>query len=85
MKEEQYLIYAYEILSLKGEVELPFLPVDEYTEFLETKGYELDNDPIETNGWQVDFWIQYTHPELKTIHIEGSLFHGGNKWYYENS
>ena len=81
--KEKYLEYAYEILSIKNKATLPFLPIDEYTEFFEKRGYSIDEDSLEVNGHQHDFWINYTHPELKTITVSGSLFYGDNKMYYE--
>lgn len=47
---------------------------NEVCSYLIVLGYEQGE--IETNGWEYDFWIYYTHP-VKTI----KLVHEGT-WYY---
>lgn len=35
-----------------------------------------DFDPIDTNGWQVDFWTYWISPTNKKVCISGSLYQG---------
>lgn len=35
-------------------------------ELLQELGYQEDEDcPMDTNGWQCDFWMYYNHPDKK--------------------
>ncbi|MGL4792466.1 MAG: hypothetical protein ACRC23_01950 [Aeromonas jandaei] len=38
------------------------------------KGYSRED--IETNGWQVDFWVEFTKPGERTISVSGGMWYG---------
>jgi hypothetical protein len=46
--------------------------INPYTlgKILEELGYE-NEDGIDTNGWQMDFWIRYTKNGFRTIQLSG--------------
>ena len=52
-------------------------------DFMTTKGYEYD---IDTNGWQHDFWIRFTHNDekLENIILAGCWYYGGQTLGYDN-
>ena len=45
-------------------------------DFLAKKGYDYE---IESNGWQHDFWINFTHNDenIKDIMLSGCWYYGG--------
>lgn len=53
---------------------IPMTPISEVEEALEPLGFERED--IKTNGWQVDFWVNFVG-ENYTIQLEGSLYSGG--------
>lgn len=57
----------------KESLSLEIKPLSEYTNYLETLGFEVDNQ--DTNGWEVDFWITF-EGELT---LSGSLHYGDYK------
>lgn len=69
------------------EIELgKYTPPTLLIECLEELGWteDEDYDPIETNGWQIDFWLHRITPSGKRVCISGSLFYGGCKlWIYK--
>ena len=62
-------------------IELGNFPFPVLNEVLEDLGWEIDkNAGIDTNGWEVDYWILYTHPKYNfKYNISGSLFYGNLK------
>ncbi len=42
---------------------------------LQLLGYEKGE--LETNGWQVDFWVSFTKDDYTTLELSGD-------WYYGN-
>jgi hypothetical protein len=49
-------------------------PMDDFKEIMDELGFE-ENDTFDTNGWQVDFWWNFTK-ELLTITLSGSWYYG---------
>lgn len=74
MSDIKELIETY-IDSDELSLELPMTPVQEIEEILAGVGYEHSNS--DQNGWQVDFWYTYTHPERGSVVLSGSLHYGG--------
>ena len=61
-----------------GTLDVPFHPISVYDSILEELGYK--SEPFDnTNGWQVDFWLEFRKPETTTIELSGSLWYGGFK------
>lgn len=52
-----------------------FTPCD-VVNYMQELGYEAQD--LETNGWQVDFWQDFTKENCKTICFAGS-------WYFGNA
>ena len=40
---------------------------------------DKDYDPIETNGWEVDFWLHQVAPNGKLYIVSGSMFCGSRR------
>lgn len=60
------------------DVKLPFTPIREVEKELKELGFEeLEMDGDETNGWQIDFFYKFKHPEKGTFMLSGSLHYGG--------
>ena len=57
----------------KESLSLEIKPLSEYTNYLETLGFELENQ--DTNGWKVDFCITFE----KDLLLSGSLYYGDYK------
>lgn len=55
-------------------------------ECLKEAGWSEDEnyDPIETNGWEVDFWLHQIAPNGKHYIVEGSMFCGDYQIYPNN-
>lgn len=60
--------------SLKLEIK----PLTEYTKYLETLGFEVEDQDI--NGWQVDFFITFTDELI----LSGSLYYGNYILNWDN-
>lgn len=45
-------------------------------EVLEKFEYEQDEKTWDTNGWQVDFWVDFNHHTLVTLEISGCMYYG---------
>ena len=56
---------------------LEIIPLSEYTNYLETLGFEVENQ--DTNGWQVDFWMYFKDKFNNKFLVDGSLFYGNFK------
>lgn len=54
-------------------------PLQVITECLESKGFLHNPDKSDSNGWQIDFWEYYNHPELGEWCLSGSLWYGDYK------
>lgn len=57
----------------KESLQLEIKPLSEYTKYLETLGFEVEDQDI--NGWQVDFWITFEG----NLNLSGSLYYGNYK------
>jgi hypothetical protein len=45
--------------------------------FLESEGFVLNKNGLgDNNGWQVDFWLYFTHPEKGKWCLSGSWYYG---------
>lgn len=61
--------------SFEQELALDFQPLDTFDELFRELGFK-SFDNIEINGWAIDFWRHYVHPEYGKYYIEGSLYYG---------
>ena len=53
------------------------LPIKVIEDILVRQGFNgLDLNGDETNGWQVDFWYNFNHPEKGKYTLSGSLHYG---------
>jgi len=73
---------------IKGEVDsvrLPMIPIDDVITLLQEKGYidKDDNGDYDSNGWQVDFWLQF-HINESIYTLSGSLWYGQYKFFKED-
>jgi hypothetical protein len=59
-------------------ISLPYMiPISEFEKILLSFGFDkLELSGDETNGWQIDFWYIFKHPNLGTYILTGSLFYG---------
>jgi hypothetical protein len=59
-------------------IDLPFIGFMTLGDLLHEKfGFnEQNHEGDGTNGWQVDFWYYYTHPEMGEYCVSGSLAYG---------
>lgn len=64
------------IKSDKVELKLDLLPIDKYNKILSDLGWNRDD--VDTNGWQVDFWVSFEKEDVEdfTLDLSGSLFYG---------
>jgi hypothetical protein len=54
-------------------------PMDDIVETMKNLGFEVDEDEIDTNGWQVDFWLYCFKDGIKYL-IDGSWYYGNYKF-----
>lgn len=66
------------IKSEETELLLGYTSPKEILDILKSLGYIFDND-MNTNGWQVDFWLKCTNAENKIIAFTGSWYYGNYK------
>jgi hypothetical protein len=59
------------------EVKLPLVTPNDVQEFMKSIGYEKNN--IDTNGWQWDYWIDYSNGG-KVFTFSGSGYYGNQKF-----
>lgn len=59
-----------------GEVDLPFVPIEQIEEVLKELGVDIEICDRDTNGWQVDFWNEYDDRYL----LWGSVHYGNFKF-----
>lgn len=50
------------------------IPYGVLKQYLESIGFE-DNDELETNGWQVDYWNTFSKEDI-TLSVSGSMYYG---------
>lgn len=65
--EEEDRCYVSLTLSKKG------VSPSELGEMLESFGYEQDD--FDTNGWEWDFWSNYSHDNLPQLRMSGTGFY----------
>lgn len=69
------------IISQEGEMKIPMTPISKIEEIFESQGYEMEDLDDNTNGWEIDFWYYFKHPEKARYCLSGSLWSGGFKIY----
>lgn len=59
------------------------IPLDQIRKVFEKQGYKWEDlkDDGNLNGWSVDFWYYFSHPEKIRYCVSGSLWYGGFKIY----
>lgn len=60
----------------KQPVELKCIPMPIIVECMEALEWK-QTDPVETNGWQIDWWMHVITPDNTKVLLSGS-------WYYGN-
>lgn len=65
------------IRSEEKSISLPMIPISGFDDMLQEIGFdEMEMEGDETNGWQVDFWYYFIHPEFGKFCLGGSLHYG---------
>jgi hypothetical protein len=67
----QVLDEKYPETSYKFEMQ----PMDNIVSTMIELGFEVDEDEIDTNGWQMDFWLYCFKDGIKYL-IDGSWYYG---------
>jgi hypothetical protein len=57
-------------------------PMDKIISTMKELGFEIDEDEMSTNGWQMDFWVGCSLNEKK-YQISGSWYYGEYKFSKE--
>jgi hypothetical protein len=57
------------------ELEIDSCPPDVFFEILKDKGIDIDSDEWDTNGWQYDYWQNFTHNDIK-YQVSGGGYYG---------
>lgn len=55
-----------------------FIPYSLLEKALEERGWE-EKDDMDTNGWELDFWVTWKSPTNKLYTVSGSFVLGGLK------
>lgn len=76
LKENLLKVINEDVKSIK----LPFTPISEITEILESLG--INHDYSDTNGWEIDFW--YYYGDEKYV-LTGSLEYGDMEFLINDS
>jgi hypothetical protein len=63
----------------KEELKIPMTPLSKVEEAFKELGFK--GVELETNGWEVDFWQSFFHPEHGVYGVTGSLWSGNFKIY----
>ena len=61
---------------INGEInnaQIQMSPISHIEDLLEELGINTNDNELESNGWQVDFWIKYE----EKYQLSGSLYYGG--------
>ena len=59
------------------EIKIPMCPLNDIVEAMDEFGFPRDQYELDTNGWQVDFWLDFTKAGYPyKVTIAGSLFYG---------
>lgn len=69
------------IFSQKDRLDIePMVPLYQIERQFKSQGYTRSiGDDGDTNGWQVDFWYTFCHPEKPHYTVSGSLWYGDFK------
>ncbi|MCP4336601.1 MAG: hypothetical protein GY679_01985 [Mycoplasma sp.] len=59
------------------------IPIDLVEQLLKVKGYEMNKDRYETNGYQVDFFCYFEKEGHKNIQYSGDLWYTGSYLGFE--
>lgn len=70
VKESIEALISGELKEIK-DIDAPFSTVEK---ILSAKGYNRED--VETNGWQVDFWVEFTKDGEPTISVSGGMWYG---------
>lgn len=63
------------IINGSEDTSLPFVPLEVVNYILKGLGFTLEE--ADTNGYQVDFWYTYKHPNKdQRFTLQGSLWYG---------
>lgn len=57
-------------------ISIPFTPIQQIENILESLGVNIRDCEADTNGWQVDFWYTYENKYM----LSGSLHYGDFKF-----
>lgn len=63
----------------KGGGNIMLFPIETIAGWLEERGFIHNPDKSDSNGWQIDFWEYFDHPELGEWMLSGSLWYGDYK------
>lgn len=69
------------IISQEEKMKISMIPISEIQDIFESQGYELEDLDDNTNGWSIDFWYYFKHPEKARYCVSGSLWYGDFKIY----
>lgn len=62
------------------ELKIDMVPLDSIVTDMNTLGFPPENYEFETNGWESDFWLDYTKANYPyKVTFSGSLFFGNFK------
>lgn len=69
------------LIKCPDKIELGHFPFSMLNKIMEKLDWRIDNEAgVDTNGWEVDYWIEYTHPKYDfKYNVSGSLFYGSLK------
>lgn len=80
-----YGLHKYEIERGWEGVRLERVTADEVSDFLSERGWNSDPYDIESNGWQLNFWQKFEHPDQKKkLILSGGGWYGGIKVDYDD-
>lgn len=76
MEKEELKYILDSLVEPYVKVDVPLItPSDLSTMLFEIGGEEIDPDNIDTNGWDIDFWIYFYYNDKKFC-FAGSWFYG---------
>lgn len=63
-----------------SEIRLPMMPLEDIVEAMVELGFPEEDYEYDTNGWQCDFWLEFTKTDYQyKVTFSGSLYYGGYK------
>lgn len=78
MKEADVKRVKNLFISLGGQIVFKKTCPDELIKLFEAAGGKIVDEPMETNGWQVDYWIRGTYKKKKYF-LSGSAYYGNGR------